>query len=1079
MLSAPRSSYAKTDEIIPADSRIGSAPADFQRLLISPLDLGSVQWEGKYKLTSTSVEAYAGQKPKAGLVALKFGGVAASDGGKGDFTITENPPGEIQELGMWVYLSPDSNVSRVGFQISDAEDESLMALVNADWEGWKWVEFNLLDATFSQSYNKQDGKSRKAEFPLKSIHIVWFVQKEGRTSLGVDVLAGLSKIETPAETYSVESISPHWGEPATPFQGQVVIHNFSDKPQDFQIGSSLQTNPTYETPVLPDPIQGSDLAQGQPSWIEMEGLRIEDNCLTDGDDASHLKPKMPKTSLPEIFHYVDLGKSKKVTSIAWMAGDANWINKLDISASDDGKTYTPVDALQNLDLYRKWRRQSLVLDRPFPARFLRLRYHNGGETLPPHFRTLATLLVFDGSEGENLGIPAVGKEISNESLTVQVPPKSFSLVAFKPTPPVGTDAYLFGVATETGGLKKAMLADYFVMPSSIIKPAPSSRFGINVSVTSHIPVLARAGFGWVRFENMKWCFYNPAPDDFRFDGTVAPWYVPFDEYYKIFHESGLSILPYIFRAPAWASTAPEGTEKNVGSYPPKDPADYGKAIFQAVARYASAKVPQDELRTPDKVSALNRINTYELWNEPNLSAPGWGFFVGPLTEFYPVFRAGAEAAKKADPKAIVANGGWAGLSMEWVDTMRTFKYPDGKTPLDFTDVMNVHFYSGKSDPEYSTKDPNAFRDGAKSEEIQTLENDLVDLADWRDELKPGMPIWVTETGNDVGGPIGLTERAQAAKLPRGNMLSFANGVEKVFIYREKGSDPVQHGGAGLLRNDSSLRASYFTVANAIRQFDGVTETRVPRLRTADPGVWMYYWKRTGGDVLTAWSPKGPAPLGVDLGRCLVTGAFGAEKEMEVTKDFPLSIFPVYISKIGRMDTIAALQEQAEEREAARKKQMALDVKAEALLFDFGSTEFIGTKKVGKIRRFIPVLLEDIYDPAKGYGFDSEVKGSNGIARWKPSPIEKDFIQFKRPATFRVLAKPGIFRLQFKGGNFQEHDELIVTGAREGEIKIPLQPGKEGAPTTVQTLTAVAGQPLEIHLPVGTAEWLTLIESPKG
>ena len=238
----------------------------------------------------------------------------------------------------------------------------------------------------------------------------------------------------------------------------------------------------------------------------------------------------------------------------------------------------------------------------------------------------------------------------------------------------------------------------------------------------------------------------------------------------------------------------------------------------------------DQLLTADKLSGQNRISTYELWNEQNLSAPAYGFFVGPLSAYYPLFRIGAEAAKKADPGVRVTNGGWGGLSMEWIDTMRTFHYPDGKTPLDFTDVLNVHFYSGRDDPETSTKDPNAFREGTKPEDIQTLEDDLVDLADWRDELKPEIPIWVTETGNDVGGPIGRTERYQAAKLTRGNMLSFANGVEKVFIYRESGSTPAQHSGAGLLRNDGSIRPSFFTVANQIRQMDGAMGGPSRRLR---------------------------------------------------------------------------------------------------------------------------------------------------------------------------------------------------------------------------------------------------------
>jgi hypothetical protein len=82
---------------------------------------------------------------------------------------------------------------------------------------------------------------------------------------------------------------------------------------------------------------------------------------------------------------------------------------------------------------------------------------------------------------------------------------------------------------------------------------------------------------------------------------------------------------------------------------------------------------------------------------------------------------------------------------------------------------------------------------------------------------------------------------------------------------------------------------------------------------------------------------------------------------------------------------------------------------------------------------------------------------------------------KQPATFKVLAKPGAFELRFKGRNFAEGAELVVTGAKEGEIKIPLKPGKDGAPTEARLLNATAGQTLDFLLPAGNTEWMTLIE----
>ena len=57
-------------------------------------------------------------------------------------------------------------------------------------------------------------------------------------------------------------------------------------------------------------------------------------------------------------------------------------------------------------------------------------------------------------------------------------------------------------------------------------------------------------------------------------------------------------------------------------------------------------------------------------------------------------------------------------------------------------------------------------------------------------MHPAMPIWMTETGYDSAGPFGTTEAIQAARLPRVVMLCLANGVEKVFVYREIGQHTV-------------------------------------------------------------------------------------------------------------------------------------------------------------------------------------------------------------------------------------------------------------------------------------------------
>ena len=51
----------------------------------------------------------AGIDPKLGSGAVRFRGVAQIAGAKGDFNLANQLPGNFQKLGLWVYLSEDSN----------------------------------------------------------------------------------------------------------------------------------------------------------------------------------------------------------------------------------------------------------------------------------------------------------------------------------------------------------------------------------------------------------------------------------------------------------------------------------------------------------------------------------------------------------------------------------------------------------------------------------------------------------------------------------------------------------------------------------------------------------------------------------------------------------------------------------------------------------------------------------------------------------------------------------------------------------------------------------------------------------
>ena len=159
---------------------------------------------------------------------------------------------------------------------------------------------------------------------------------------------------------------------------------------------------------------------------------------------------------------------------------------------------------------------------------------------------------------------------------------------------------------------------------------------------------------------------------------------------------------------------------------------------------------------------------------------------------------------------------------------------------------------------------------------------------------PRPRFWLTETGYDVGGPIGRTERVQATKLPRCVMLALAAGVEKVMIYRESGSNAAMHAGAGLLRNDGSVRPSWLTMATMIRQLQGFNG-RALRLPSDDPRVWMYLWEDGHRKLITAWRYEGTSKLGIDLGTTTDCDGFGRCTAPADTAGIVLSELPTYIT----------------------------------------------------------------------------------------------------------------------------------------------------------------------------------------
>jgi hypothetical protein len=830
------------------------------------------------------------------------------------------------------------------------------------------------------------------------------------------------------------------------------VTNRGDQPLACQVSFALPRNPQFQLPVPPDPTHGTDHARGQPSWLEVNGRRINDGSLTDGSPYTAHDEALAKPGYTEAFHFVDLGATRTITHLAFQSGDANWLWKMDVSSSADGRSFQTVPGLQGVDMHKRWGGQPIRVPAPFPARVLRLRYHKDGELLN-FLRTPVALHVYDGLADESFALPAVGPQVATGACMFAVAPGALTALPLPKVPLLDSGAFLLIARVEAGGRRQLLSLPCFVMPAPIAKLPDDSPFGLNGSSFDYADINRRLGVNWMRFENMKWQMVMPGPDRYAFDGSVAPWRVNHDGYVRLYRERGIRVLPYTFQTPKWLSTAPAGTQKNIAGYPPRDNRDYGEVMFQLAARYGSKQHPDGALKTADRLSGLGLLNVFELWNEPNLEGAGWAPWVGSMAAYFELFRVGAEAVKRADPAARVSMAGMAGTELDTVAPFRHYTYADGKHPLDFTDLINVHYYSGQQNPEVATIDRNANRGGQANPNDPAYPEVLAQLIDWRDEVAPGKPIWLTETGNDVGGPIGLSERDQAAKVPRVALLALAAGIDKVFIYREKGSDPVQHGGAGLCRNDDSLRPVWFTYATLIRQFLGVKPGRAWRLAHPNPDVWLLAWDRGGELLLTAWAVQGAPALDLPLGLCTVVDAFGHAARADAA-GLALGPFPVYLSQPAQRAPLDALLAAARKSEAVRLEARRRDAARQAYLFDFGSRDYVGAINLGGYRPFTPVLAADLYDAAKGYGFEPGAM-RDGVAAWNPDKLSKDSTRINADQHFRFRVKPGRYRVSLLAQPLGPAAALALhCGGQQVDLPVAKEPAKAPNPVT-RTVTLAA------------------------
>lgn len=1032
----------------PADAKI-SKPTPTQMLeCISPMEGGSYVKNGGWYLEKRGVEV-ANKKlgVKIGRDALRLFGEITGSNGKGDFTLTQKGfSSNAHLIGGWFHLEPQkSRLQCVGFQIVDAEGEYMKYEQKEVKKGWQWVEASTTGDDFKQAY-KQKSKNGKVDLPLKSIHVIWYAKKKGPSEIVVDGISALID-KGDAKGVSFEVLQASSIKPGSEVKGSLLFKNRNSKPVNYSIEITLARDPSLDNSIIPDPIKGSNHALGGKSKTIYNGKEVVTNTLTDGLDYTSFKSKYDKKGEHEAYQMIEVDKVRAITHFAWRAGDAGSIGDASIEGSIDGKTFLPIPSLQKVPMYKKWGWNSISLSKPFKAKYLKLTYTMGPKKT--FLRLPAQIALYDGIADEKVALPVVGKTLGKLKLKGSVPASSFVIVPFDIKEKLDIGLFRLGISLKYNGKSELHRDHIIVGPRKFVRGKKPSQFGINAGRPDLIETNAELGVGWIRFENFKWQMISTARDKYDFNGAVKPWCVPFDQYMKDCRKHNIGVLPMMFLCPKWAyETVPDGYKGNKYALPPADLSKYGEFIFQSIARYSKAKVDKSKLHTPDKKTGMGLIQTFELGNEPSLNPrrgkklPKWGGWAGTMTQFWEMYKHGAEGARAADPNATVVSPGWAGCFVDKIDQMRTYTYADGTHPLDYMDVISVHYYSGRSAPELASNDANA-----KIAGTVLYEEQLKRLIEWRDTYKPKAPIWMTETGYDTGGPIGTDEHTQARRLPRMVMLCLAAGIERVYVYREKGSTPTMHAASGMLRNDGTKRPVFYTYATLIRTLDG--KRFVEDLSKSHDSTRILRWKGEDGELLSAWSVLGGDTFDVELGPVEIMDSFGAITNVKSTKGMVLSEFPIYIKKYKSLKSLSKYRSRIKKAESKRAKKVKALAKKEMKLINFGPLPMPISVWKGKMRSYDSVTSKTLYSDKTGIGFAGDGASGDTEQLWQVEMKDKKQVVFKSGDKFMVKLKPGTWEYKISGNIWGKEAALNMYDGEQPLGKITFTKSKHEASGTIK------------------------------
>jgi len=281
-------------------------------------------------------------------------------------------------------------------------------------------------------------------------------------------------------------------------------------------------------------------------------------------------------------------------------------------------------------------------------------------------------------------------------------------------------------------------------------------------------------------------------------GQYSPWYVQkLDRFMAGANARGMKVIATLWSSPCWASTAPPAVkqgcsgdwwDREVGSYPPADAADYGDAAHFITSRYGT------------KLAAL------EVWNEPNLETGYFWKAQDKAGAYANLLKAAYPRAKAGNAQVPVLAGSLAFADRPFLDQLNAHGIND------FHDGISIHPYNEWRHPADRWKD-------------EWKRYSLLAGTEWvrqgQQAVGDNEPIWLTEFGWTTGSSSGwkVTEAQQARFVGAGfGVLAAVPYVRAAVVYnlREKGTDPASHeDNFGLVNRDFTPKPAYAALRTAL------------------------------------------------------------------------------------------------------------------------------------------------------------------------------------------------------------------------------------------------------------------------